>query len=650
MRLPQRSCCLHTDAAGTALPDAFGAFRVLHQVGAGTLGPVFRAYDAERDRLVAVKLFRLDLPPHRLHQLVEEFEWLIAAEAVHPGLAAPIATGTDGITLYLVRDFVAADSLDVVVRDHGPAPAADALRVATELAEALDFAAAVGILHCGLHPRDVLISAEQARVIDLGVCAALEKVGVSVPVRRPYTAPERIAGASWDRRADVFGLSALVYELLWGRRPAASGAKVADGLTELPGADFEGLCAAFSRGLAAEPARRFDTAADFVAALTAAFPEVAHTPGRAAGPTRSVRAPQDVADARAAMDQSHLAPLEPRLPLDEPDSDRSPEPAESATRDLRLDQPQRLARPSPDERVDARLQSAEASKYVDVEEPVPAMAAGAPELRPALVPDTFTDSSDAATRSRPLWSTWSVAATLILGIGLGFGGGYLVGSRRHTELPPPSATAGPTSPDTTNGAAERRSDLAPPPIPAQAASEPRAVPPDASVQTSPKPAADEPGRLLVRSSPAGASVYVDGERHGLTPTAVKNLPTGLHRVRIVMDGYVAEDRNVTITEAKPAQAVTVELERPRAATQKSRASSEPASSPAFAGVLVVESRPAGAQVFVDGKVMGITPLVVAKVDAGEHVVRLERDGYRRWSASVRIVAGERNRVTASLER
>jgi serine/threonine protein kinase len=77
---------------------------VLHQIGAGTLGPVFRAYDAERERLVAVKLFRLDLPPERVHQLVDAFERLIAAELNHPshraahtpGKTRPRANNPDG--------------------------------------------------------------------------------------------------------------------------------------------------------------------------------------------------------------------------------------------------------------------------------------------------------------------------------------------------------------------------------------------------------------------------------------------------------------------------------------------------------------------------------------------------------------------------
>src|SRR5437773_4324619 len=106
----RRSSSLHTDAAGAAPPDAFGPFRVLHQIGAGTLGPVFRAYDAEGERLVAVKLFRLDLPPDRVHRLVAELERLVAADLKHPALAAPIAAGIVDLSAYLACEYVAADS------------------------------------------------------------------------------------------------------------------------------------------------------------------------------------------------------------------------------------------------------------------------------------------------------------------------------------------------------------------------------------------------------------------------------------------------------------------------------------------------------------------------------------------------------------
>src|SRR5437773_10161685 len=93
----RRSSSLHTDAAGAAPPDAFGPFRVLHQIGAGTLGPVFRAYDATRERLVAVKLFKLDLPPERVHQLVAELDRIVSARLDYPSLVTPVSTGMVGV-------------------------------------------------------------------------------------------------------------------------------------------------------------------------------------------------------------------------------------------------------------------------------------------------------------------------------------------------------------------------------------------------------------------------------------------------------------------------------------------------------------------------------------------------------------------------
>src|SRR4029077_17135609 len=134
-RVPSRQeSRLHTEAAGSAPPDAFGPFRVLHQIGNGALGPVFRAYDSDRDRLVAIKVFRLDLPPERVHQLVAEFEQLIAAELQHPVIAAPRAAGIDaGNNAFLAQDFAAADSLDIVVRENGRAQLANTLRVASQL-------------------------------------------------------------------------------------------------------------------------------------------------------------------------------------------------------------------------------------------------------------------------------------------------------------------------------------------------------------------------------------------------------------------------------------------------------------------------------------------------------------------------------------
>jgi hypothetical protein len=155
------------------------------------------------------------------------------------------------------------------------------------------------------------------------------------------------------------------------------------------------------------------------------------------------------------------------------------------------------------------------------------------------------------------------------------------------------------------------------------------------------------GRLLVRSSPGGAHVFVDGKDYGPTPATVRGLTSGAHQVRITRDGYAPEERRVVVTSSRPAQSMTVELAPARAAASPR---GSVANQGQYTGMLAVDSRPTGAKVFMDGTLVGTTPMVLLSVPAGSHAIRLEHDGYRRWSSSIRVVASEQNRVTASLER
>ena len=114
---------------------------------------------------------------------------------------------------------------------------------------------------------------------------------------------------------------------------------------------------------------------------------------------------------------------------------------------------------------------------------------------------------------------------------------------------------------------------------------------------------------------------------------------------------------MVISASRPAQSVNIALARvpvpPPARTAQPAPAAPAAASGAAArlpGALEVESRPAGAKVYLDGTLIGNTPLSLPAVPPGEHAVRLEYDGYRLWASSIRIVPSERNRVRASLER
>jgi hypothetical protein len=252
-------------------------------------------------------------------------------------------------------------------------------------------------------------------------------------------------------------------------------------------------------------------------------------------------------------------------------------------------------------------------------------------------------------------AVWPLALAVGIGLAVGFAGGY--GTASRDGEPPPAlepttvvaAAARPLSAATPpeSEAASREPGIvaaSPPPAPTTVPSVVRGsdAPPLANMAPSrgiakaarapapPPRVVPVEGRLLVRSTPAGATVIVNGRTVGATPLTIRGVNPGRHSVHVSRSGYVAQERQVSIDAERPAQSVSFDL------------------APAIA-TLFVDSRPVGAYVFVDDRLIGTTPLLLDRVPEGSHAVRLERDGYRRWVSSVRIVAG-RNRVTASLER
>ena len=233
---------------------------------------------------MAVKAFRVDMLPEQAQALAAELDRLVTLEIAHPSIVGRIAAGTEGHVVYLAEDYVAAESLDIALRHYAPAPLETALPFVRQLAGAVDAARAAGVGHGGLHPRDIFLTPEEARATGFGIADVLERVGLRAPVRRPYSAPERVAGAPWGVSADVFTLGAVAHELLTGRRPAGTG-EVADIAGRAAESHPARLRAVLARALAESPADRFASATELAEALESA------AEGRdAAGPFVSVPA------------------------------------------------------------------------------------------------------------------------------------------------------------------------------------------------------------------------------------------------------------------------------------------------------------------------------------------------------------------------
>lgn len=602
-------------------PSAFGPYRVLHQIGSGVLGPVFRTYDPQSDRLVAVKAFRLDLLPEDVARLADGLRRLV-------GTSGHVAAGLEGTTAYLAMDYYAAETLDVALRHLAPAPLETALPILRGIGECIDRAWSAGQAfgHGALHPRDVFVTpgTGESSVTGFGVARALEAIGARPPVRRPYTAPERAAGGAWDVRADVYSLGAVAHELLTGRRPAGPGEQ--DG--SLPASMAPELRVqirrVLARALAEVPAQRFGSASEFLAALTdpASVTESDASPIAADPGTAAVAIPATLprADAAAATEGSP-SPLPPRRPRP-----RVPPPS-----------------PRPPVRVAAR-------ETLTATDTAPSMID--PVLTLVDPPLLRRDDGPARVALPPLplpspfpWAAF--VAGCVACLVLGAAGGYQLAMPRRAKTVAP-ATSAPALADAPK-AAQPVSPAAVTQVPTDtevavaetsAAERPE---PAAKPVVPPKRPAAAAGRLLVRSTPAGALVTVDGKGFGRTPLTLRELALASHTVVVSKPGFTSETRRITLTGRAPSSTLSVTLTTDRAGR------SGAAAKPAATGSVTVDSRPRGAQVTIDGRAVGATPLSAPGLSPGVHTVRVELAGYKPVTTSVTVKAGETAKIAVTLE-
>lgn len=221
------------DVSGVSPPPAFGKYRVLHQIGSGVLGPVFRAYDADRDRLVAIKTFRLDLVPEDAARLAYRLRALADKPPAHPAIVTIVDAGLEGSTAYVALEMLPGETLDVALRQLGAVGAGRAVKILRTLADAIDAAAQEELDHGALHPRDVFLTADPdvIRVTGFGIARALADVGAKPTIRRPFSAPERTTGGDWDRRADVYSLAEIARALLGDAGTRDEVKRILDGAT-----------------------------------------------------------------------------------------------------------------------------------------------------------------------------------------------------------------------------------------------------------------------------------------------------------------------------------------------------------------------------------------------------------------------------------
>jgi eukaryotic-like serine/threonine-protein kinase len=212
------------DPLRTALADRY---RIERALGQGGMATVYLAEDVRHRRKVAVKVLRPELAasmgPDRFLREIE-----IAAQLQHPHILPLLDSGDAGGFLFYVMPYVQGESLRDRLARERELPVHDALRIVTEVADALAHAHQHGVVHRDIKPENILLSGRHALVADFGVAKAvseasgrLKLTSVGVALGTPtYMAPEQAsADPNLDHRVDIYALGVVAYELLAGRAP-----------------------------------------------------------------------------------------------------------------------------------------------------------------------------------------------------------------------------------------------------------------------------------------------------------------------------------------------------------------------------------------------------------------------------------------------
>ena len=271
-------------------PTRLGRYEILRPLGKGAMGVVFLARDPIIGRLVALKTFRVE--PGADEAEVDYFRSRFIREAQsagilsqHPGIVIihDVVHGEGGPT-FIAMEYVEGTDLKAMLREGRTLAYPFIVDVVGQIADALDYAHAHGVVHRDVKPANVIVTPQgRVKITDFGI-ARLEASNLTQEGQMlgtpNYMAPEQIQGAEVDHRADIFSLGVIVYELLTRQKPfqgenmtVVSHRIVYDDFTP-PERYVEGLFSAVAallhRALAKQPAQRYGRASDLAADLAAA--------------------------------------------------------------------------------------------------------------------------------------------------------------------------------------------------------------------------------------------------------------------------------------------------------------------------------------------------------------------------------------------
>lgn len=284
------------------MAENYGRYKIVGELGHGTMGVVYKAHDPQIDRMVALKVLRLD----RMTSKAFVSRFLKEARAIgrlsHPHIVTIYDVGEDHGTVYIAMEHLVGEPFNEVVKS-GRLTLVESLEIARQVAETLDYAHRQGIVHRDVKPSNIILGEEnQVKLTDFGIARIEDTASghqtqageiLGTPV---YMSPEQVMGQTVDGRSDLFSIGVILYEMVAGRRPfggnniAAIFRSITQDAPAPPDRDnpfiTKELADLVLKCLAKPPEERFQTGGQLADAITEVIPSVAISGQPARKPAR----------------------------------------------------------------------------------------------------------------------------------------------------------------------------------------------------------------------------------------------------------------------------------------------------------------------------------------------------------------------------
>ncbi|MEO5355955.1 MAG: serine/threonine-protein kinase [Nitrospirae bacterium YQR-1] len=215
-----------------------GRYRILHELGQGAMGLVYKGVDTIIDRVVAIKTIKIGkaITNINLRDMLNLFyqEVRIAGKLSHPNIATIFDVGEYNDIHYFVMEYVDGINLKSIILEKASFKLIEKVGLLIQIANALHYAHQRGVIHRDIKPANIMIVSDdkkvtkdyQVKIMDFGIAMLSSS---SSPIGKPsserilgtpsYMSPEQISGLELDRQTDVFSLACLTYEFLTGKKP-----------------------------------------------------------------------------------------------------------------------------------------------------------------------------------------------------------------------------------------------------------------------------------------------------------------------------------------------------------------------------------------------------------------------------------------------